>query len=284
MKRFIIFLLSVLTLSVSSAQKQSSLLWKISGKNLKKPSYIFGTFHLLCADDLQLPDTLQSIIHQSKQVFFEIKMDDPDMYRKVQKIIVMKDGHKLNDFISAKDYDSLSAFFQNKTKIPLNFVATYKPYLLVPLLYQSMLGCTPIAFELELQKISKKDSTPVYGLETVEFQMQLFDSIPYEQQAKMLLKNLYEFEQSKKDLQKMVAVYKRKNIEEIKNSVKNDKDFNKYEEVLLTSRNRNWIPLIANAAYLMPSFFAVGAGHLGGENGVLNLLQQKGYTITPVMY
>ena len=284
MKHFFLLIFSAITLSVCSAQNQSSLLWKISGNNLKSPSYIFGTFHLLCADDLKLPDTLLSIIHQSKQVFFEIKLDDPDMNRKVQQMITMKDGHKLNDFIKSADYDSVSSIFQSKTKVPLSFVTSYKPYLLVPLLYQSMLGCMPVGFELELQKVAKQNATPIYGLETLEYQMQIFDSIPYEQQAKMLVKNLLEFDESKKDLQKMIALYKRKNIDEINSDVKDDKDFGEFEEMLLNIRNRNWIPIISNAVETMPSFFAVGAGHLGGTKGVLNLLKTKGYNITPIFY
>lgn len=284
MKFFTFFLIAIISTSFLIAQKTSSLLWRISGKNLESPSYIFGTFHLLCADDLKIPDTLRSIIHQSKQVYFEIKMDDPEMYRKVQNMIVMNDGHKLSDFTSDKEYDTISSIFLNKTKIPLSFVNNYKPYLLIPLLYQSMLGCIPIAFELELQKVAKKDSIPIYGLETLEYQMLLFDRIPYQQQTKMLQKSLFEFEKTKTELKKMIEVYNRKDIEDICKSAKEDVDFGKYEDPLINTRNRNWLPIILNASYKMPSFFAVGAGHLGGPNGVLNLLRLEGYTISPVIY
>jgi hypothetical protein len=82
----------------------------------------------------------------------------------------------------------------------------------------------------------------------------------------------------------MIEMYNRKDIEEISNSTKEDEDFGNYEEALINVRNRNWIPLILNAAYRMPGFFAVGAGHLGGSKGVLNLLRLEGYTITPVIY
>ena len=279
----VIYVFAVCTLSAQSP-KEKTLLWKISGKGIQHPSYIFGTFHLLCADDFKIPDTLRSVIHQSKQIYFEIKMDDPEMTKKMMQTVQMKDGHHLKDFISMNDYDSVSSIFQNKTQIPLQFVANYKPVILVSLLYPSMLGCSPVAFEKEIEKMAAKDSLPFYGLETVEFQMSIFDTIPYNEQAKMLIKSVLNFDDSKKELSKMINTYQKKDISAMQASIGSDKDFGKYETILLNKRNENWVPLISKAVREKPTLFAIGAGHLGGSNGVLNLLRKNGFIISPVSY
>jgi len=282
-KYFSILMLFFFICVHANAQNQPSLLWKISGNGLQQSSYIFGTFHLLCEKDINISDTLKSIIHHSQQVFFEIKMDDPDLNKKMMQTISMKDGHQLKEFIPAKDYSTIDSIFKSKTQISINFFATYKPYLLVSSLYQSMLGCAPVGLEGELQKIAKKDSKPIYGLETLEYQMKIFDSIDYTTQAKELSKNVLHFDESRQELLQMVKVYQSKDINAIQQFVKADDTFGKYDEILLNQRNVNWIPIIIDQIKSNPTFFAVGAGHLGGEKGVLNLLKMKGFIITPVL-
>jgi uncharacterized protein YbaP (TraB family) len=261
-----------------------SLLWRITGNGIKTPSYIFGTFHLCCSNDVKFPDILKAIIHQSKQIFFEIKMDDPEMTQKIMSGIAMKDGHQLKEFYSGADFDSISNIFRNKTNIPISFFASYKPYLLIPLIYPSMLGCNPIGMEKELQKISDMDFTPVKGLETIEFQMQLFDSIPYATQAKMLKSNLFEYDKYKKELLQMMKIYQQKDIDKMQKSIETDMEINKYEDMLLLKRNKTWIPVISSEIKQLPTFIAVGAGHLGGSEGLLSLLRKQGFIVTPVLY
>jgi len=287
MKRFALVLLSVFISFFSpkaQSSKTSSLLWKISGKGIQAPSYIYGTFHLLCPDDFVMDTAVKQAFHQTKQLYLEIDMTDPSITAKMMTQLVMKDGHTLKDYISKTDFDSCSAIFLNKAGLPLPLLATYKPYMLTSFLYPAMLGCTPVAFELEFAKMAKQDSIPVKGLETVEFQMGIFDEIPYAEQAKMLVKSLYEFDQSKKELKELVQQYKQKDIAVLQSSIEDDKDFGQYEAVLLNKRNANWIPQIITQSSSMPTFYAVGAGHLGGDKGVINLLKQQGFVVTPVIY
>ena len=278
----LLFLLAPNCLLFSQSKSSNALLWKISGKGLKSPSYIFGTFHVLCSDDIHIPDTIHYIISHSKKVFFEIKLDDPEMTKKVMSSISMKDGHQLKEFYSSSDYDSLSNIFRNKTNIPLSFVSGYKPYLLIPLLYPSMFGCNTASMEKELQNIAEKDSVPIYGLETLEFQMNLFDSIPYKTQANLLKLNLFEYEKYKKELEQVIQMYRKKQIEKMQKTVESDPDFSKYESMLLQKRNNTWIPVLLHEIETEPVFIAVGAGHLGGSRGLLALLKKQGFTVVPV--
>ena len=230
------------------------------------------------------PDTVKNAFHQTKQLYLEIDLDDPNMIAKTMKSIAMKDGHNLKEYISQKDYDSCSKIFKAKTGMPLSMVSTYKPFMLTSMLYPSMIGCQPIAYEKEFEKLAKADSMEIKGLETIESQLAIFDEVPYKAQAKMLVKSLYELDKGKQQFNEMVALYKTKNVAALHDDVTGDTDLGNYENVLLDKRNRNWIPVISKFVAEKPSFIAVGAGHLGGKNGVINLLRKQGYTVTPVMY
>ncbi|MCZ2222045.1 MAG: TraB/GumN family protein [Chitinophagales bacterium] len=286
MKHFLITILTLITsLSVTAQKpKEKTLLWKIEGNNISTPSYIFGTFHLLCSEDFHLPDTLKSLIAKTQQVFFEIDLDDPSISMKMMKNIKMKEGKTLKDFMTKEEYDSATVLFKAKTGMPLKMVESYKPFMLTSMLYQSLMGCKIVAFEKEIEKLAKINHQEIKGLETVEEQLNIFEKIPYRKQAEAFKKLLFDEEEGRKQMDKMIALYKSKNIKAMHKSVKGDTDLGNYDNNLVDKRNQNWIPIIEKEIALQPIFIAVGAGHLGGKKGVIYLLRKKGYKVTPIMY
>ena len=87
----------------------------------------------------------------------------------------------------------------------------------------------------------------------------------------------------RKELADLLVVYKAGDIEELYKLILNSTmEYGKYEEALLLERNRRWIPRIENIILEMPTFVAVGAGHLGGPEGVIALLRERGYTVQAV--
>jgi uncharacterized protein YbaP (TraB family) len=286
MKKILGLFLSALAAVSSFAQppKEKTLLWKITGKDIQTPSYLYGTFHLLCPDDFNMHDEVKKAFHQTKQLYLEIDLDDPTMIAKMMKGIMMKDGHNLKEYLSEKDYDSCSKIFKTKTGMPLSMVSTYKPFMLTAMLYPSMIGCQPIAFEKEFEKMAKADSMEIKGLETIEDQLGVFDEVPYKTQAKMLVKALYEMDKGKEQFNEMVALYKTKNVKAMHDNVSGDTELGSHEKILLDKRNQNWIPVIEKITVEKPTFIAVGAGHLGGKKGVINLLRKQGYKVEPIMY
>lgn len=286
MKKILVSILSLLATIASTSQtpKENALLWKIESKNESiAPSYLFGTFHLLCKTDFELSDTIKHLIQNSKSLFLEIDTDDPKLTSKMMQHIKMKDGKTLKDFYSAEEYDKVAVLFKTKTGISLDIFNSYKPFLLTSMLYPSMLGCNTITFEKELEHIAKQDSIEIKGLETIEDQINVFEEIPYHVQAKMFKKALLSIDESHEQMQQLVALYKQQNINALHKDVKGDTDLGKYENNLLNKRNKNWISVIENEVNNSATFFAVGAGHLAGKKGVISLLRKKGYKVTAVI-
>ena len=293
MKSYLISL-SVLFLFVScKAQDQkdwvingdnNTLFWKVSGKDLKKPSFLYGTFHLLCKEDIHMSDPLQSAIRAVDTIYMEMDMDDPTVMLSGMMYMNMKDGKTLKDLYSPEDYKRLNAYFTDTLKMPMMLFQKAKPFFLVALLYPRMMNCaSPSGVEQEIIKIAKEAKKDINGLETMQLQASVFDSIPYEWQAKELLNNIDSFPKYKKEFDNMVEVYKNQQMDSLENmTTKSELGGEEYSEFLLGNRNRNWVHQLNTIMKKSSVLVAVGAGHLPGKDGLIELLRKEGYTVEPL--
>jgi hypothetical protein len=169
--------------------------------------------------------------------------------------------------------------------MPLSMMQGMKPYFLIAMLYPKMMKCkTASGVEEELMKIAKENKKEIKGLETMQFQASVFDSIPYEWQAKELLKNIDSFPYYKKEFDTMVMQYKSQQLSAMEKLMsKSELGSEKFNDFLLTKRNINWVAQLKNIMNKKSLFVAVGAGHLVGNKGLINLLRKEGYTVEPLM-
>ena len=262
----------------------NSLLWQISGNGLQKPSYLFGTFHLMCKDDVQFSDQLKTAVANSATVYMELDMDDPALMLSGMMMMTMKGGKKLTDFYSKEEYKKIEIFFKDSLNAPLSFLQTMKPFMLVALLYPKMMPCKTVSgVEEELMKLAKAQKKEIKGLETMELQAAVFDSIPYEEQAKELLKSIDSMELNRKNFDTMMRVYKSQRLSAIEALFnKSELGMHNHEDILLTKRNLNWVEQFGDIAKKENVFIAVGTGHLVGDNGLISLLRKKGYKVLPL--
>lgn len=262
----------------------NSLLWEISGKGIQKPSYLFGTFHLMCKEDIKFSKALQQALDNSDEVYFEMDLDDASNTLGALFYMNMKDGKSLNDLYSAEDYKRLSRYFQDSLGMPLTMLNRMKPNFLEALLYPKMMPCkTMSGVEEELMKYAKTQKKEIKGFETIEFQASVFDSIPYEQQAKDLLKTIDSLSDYKKYFDTMLLVYKTQNLKEIEGMfTKTEFGMEENRDILLDNRNKNWVSQLKEILKNKSVFVAVGAGHLVGEKGLIELLKREGYKLRPI--
>ncbi|CAN5134235.1 TraB/GumN family protein [soil metagenome] len=262
----------------------NSLLWQVSGNGLKKPSFLFGTFHLLCKDDIHFSNQLLSALKASDEVYMELKLDDPAVLIGGLIFMKMRNDTTLKDLYSTQDYNRINHYFDDTLNIPLKVMGSLKPYFLVAMLYPKMMNCSsPSGVEEELMAIAKNQKKEIKGLETIQFQSSVFDSIPYQWQAKELLKNIDSFYSYKKDFQKMLLQYKQQKLDSLSKMTDTDSEgLGNYTELLVNGRNRNWVSILKDTMKIKSVFVAVGAGHLGGEAGVISLLKKEGYTVEPL--
>jgi hypothetical protein len=284
--RFALTLLSlVLPCFQLVAQQPKTLLWEINGKGLPKPSYVFGTMHVLCAAEEMMSDSLVAAISKSEQVFFEIDMDNPGEMLGVFKYIKMKGDKKIADLLSPDEYQRVKEYFaKNKTILPLSMMERFKPYFVAAMLSESKMPCTSKSGMEELiMRLAKKEGKPINGLESIAFQASVFDSIPYSEQAQELMKTIDEEAKQDSFTNRMAEIYRSQDLDQIeKLTLEEEGGVSSYLELFLFGRNASWIAPMEAAMQNQTVLFAVGAAHLPGEKGVLNLLRKAGYIIRPV--
>ena len=167
--------------------------------------------------------------------------------------------------------------------MPVMMLQRMKPMLLSSMFYPLMLKGKTLSYEQELLKKAKAADMEVIGVESLADQLAMMDSIPYEEQADMLVALVDSFPQQKDQLAKMIELYKSQDLAELQGIMEAEEDLEEHTDVMLTDRNEKWIPVIQRESIETPTFYAVGAGHLAGEKGVLELLRQVGCTVSPIL-
>lgn len=284
MVRIIFILASLVVGFVVNAQSlEKSLLWKISGNGLEKPSYLFGTMHAVC--EIHFDDNITKALDETSQLYLEIDMDDPSLQATMMEGMMMKDGITISSLMTEADAVIVDTFLKENVSVSVKMVDKFKPFMISSMFIPKLLECPMQSIEMELVKISKAQKEEVYGLETITDQLTIFDKIPYKIQVEELIKTAKDnMVKDKAEFKKMVAVYEDKDIEGMidlmdgsENKISTD-----FNDILLNDRNANWIPVIEKVSKEQPTFYGVGAGHLAGENGVIKLLRKKGYTVEAV--
>lgn len=271
--------------SVTKTKIVNTLLWEVSGHGLREPSYLFGTMHILCAEDARLSAPLKSVIQKCRKVYFEIDMDDMNEMLGAMKYLRMNDGIKISDLLSKEEYTRLEEYFKkSKSPIPIGMINRFKPFLVSGLISEQSMNCKQKngMEELIMKEASLLDKQ-IFGLETVQFQASLFDSIPYEKQAKELINYIDSIDSYEQSTREMVEVYRKQNLDQLDSLVrKSDPGMNDYMDLLLYGRNRRWVRQMPTTMREGTILFAVGAGHLAGEQGVISLLRKEGYVLKPI--
>ncbi len=266
---------------------ENTLLWEISGKELNQPSYLFGTMHLLCAEDAKLSDSLRLAINTVKEIYFEIDLDNMMETMGALKYLNMNGNKKLSDLLSAGDYTKVKNYFvANKVMIPLSMMDRFKPYFITALISESKFPCaTKDGMEQAIMKYAGKSKKPIYGLETIQYQASVFDSIPYENQAKDLVKMIDSAGKGNDDEDiKLIEVYRNQDLNKMTELTAGEGGIGQYLDLLLYKRNANWVNKMPDLMKQKQILFAVGAGHLGGEKGVIDLLRKAGYSVRPMIH
>jgi uncharacterized protein YbaP (TraB family) len=277
-----------ITASSQTTVSNNTLLWRISGRNLAKPSYLFGTIHLLCANDIDLSETLKKAINETDKVYLELDMDNLfEMMQAVQKM-KMRNDTTLSDLLSESDYKKVKTFFASKSSIiPFSILETYKPMLAASMIMQTSTECdNAVSMEQIIMQEAKENKKEIKGMETMAYQLSIFDSIPYEVQAKQLLAFISDNDtedKASKEYDEMASAYRNQDLSKLEALInKEELGIGNFADLLLYNRNKNWVTSMDKIFANNSAVIAVGAGHLPGEKGVINLLKKAGYKVEPM--
>jgi len=289
MKKKVFFLAFIALFFTLSANAQ--LFWKVSGNGLSKPSYLFGTHHLIEKEQIVGFDKVFAVIPQTDVVVGEMDMSNMlGMQLKMLKVIMMKDS-TMHDLLNTEDYSLVDTQLKEVVGTGLDKLGKMKPAMLSALyevkLYmkQNSTKKEPEAVDIVFQKAGKKAKKKIIGLETIDQQMDiLFNSMSLKSQAESLLKAVKDKDKSLDQLKQLNEAYLSGDLKRMSDLSNSDDQMTPEEKkILIVNRNNNWIGQLKALMPKQSCFVAVGCLHLVDEVGLIQQLKSAGYTVEAVI-
>ena len=288
MKR-ILAIIALLLLAVPAANAQ--LLWKISGRGIEKPSYILGTHH---AVPYTFCDTIPGLMKAFGEVghvvgeFDMLKMDamTPQQVQNMQKMMMMPADTTMASLFSDTQRDTLDAYLKNTLGANLQMLSSMKPMTIMVTVQQKMLMelipdiASLTGIDKYMQTLAAEKGKQVGGLETMEYQLGLLYGSSLQDQADALM-DMVRRSNSKELLQELTAAYKTQNLDTLWKIFQDQMTQLEYD-ALVKTRNLNWLEEMKVLLPTRSTLYVVGAGHLPGDAGMINLLREAGYKVKPV--
>lgn len=260
------------------AQNNNTFLWRINTSGNPSPSYLFGTIHLPQEQFMLVSDSAYAAISNSgvfyteldfddlygdfdmSDNFFQSKLDYLDSVKKTPswKRMINAVNRRYNTNIDPDSLDQFSAFGNR-------LLAEYM---------KADPGVT--ALDIALEHYAKALGKTCRGLETFKFQINMLYKVIDARLSDSTL--LFDDEVTlTKDLQRFYVSQQFDSLSTILETINPN-----YRKIIFDERNRTMADSIEKIAGTKAGFFAVGCGHLLGEQGIIRLLQKKGITLTPV--
>ena len=275
----------LLELAPLHAQPARNLIWKVSGP--MGAVYLVGSVHLLTKDYYPLSPALDTAFKDSDLLVEEADLGELEAPASQLKLLtrgLLPGDQSLDAVVSPSTY-ALVTKRVSDLGMPIEPLKRFKPWMLALTLvefewqragFDASLGLDRHFFDR-----AKTEGKVVQGLETVEYQLSIFDGMAMEEQDRLLVESLKDLDRERANALRLTDAWKAGDTVAIERIVLDDvKDDRVMYERLLVNRNRNWLPrLDALLARNGRAFVVVGAAHLVGPDGLLAMLKAKGYKV-----
>lgn len=283
------FVLFFLFISVST---QAQLLWEVTGNGTKSPSYLFGTHHLISVDFLEKVPNLYKSFEQSNVVVGEVLLNSVDVMGELQEAMIMPNNRRVSELLSEDDYKVVDEAFQSLLKINLAQLDVVRPIFLSTM-YQTALFSQKTGFtgdqqsDSYFQHLAIDKGKKVLGLETTSEQVKiLLGTGSLQEQADDLVELVQRQDSVLNALIEITEFYREGSLDKLYKLSKDESSgmTEKEADDLINNRNLTWANKLDEMFISIPSsyFVAVGALHLPGERGLIQLLRGKGYKVKPM--
>lgn len=290
----VFFSLIVSFLSINAAAQNkavipsnSGLLWEVSGKGLKEPSYLFGTYHLVGKNFLDTLPAITGYLKKAGTVVGEVVMEDEvTMDQKLMPLMLLE-NNSLDKILSPIEFAEVDSFLRARASMNLSMLNVLKPaavqIMLAAFIAPKNVSPQNPGLDMHFQTEAKKAGKEVLGFETVEQQGAILFDSSLQRQKELLLKTVREHERMIRESNELFEQYKRQDLKALEQGLLDNDDYTPQEmNSLIAKRNKNWMEKIPELMAKGSVFMAVGAGHLVGEEGLISLLRHRGYVVRPL--
>ena len=279
----------------------AQLLWKISGNGLEKPSYVFGTHHVAPASMLDSIPGFNQAITSCDAVYGEVEKEGlvgAETQQKMLAMITAPADSTLSTVLDAKTIAAIDSIFKDFSggmagaaqleAMKPAFVETQLTLIATMKLFPTFNPAEQI--DISVQTRAAQLGKPTAGFESADFQLDSLYGAPSSLQARDLTKTVTNFHKTQQSSLTLADSYKHQDLNALYSAMMKELDEEDYSpeeknarfEKIFTSRNKNWVEKLITLMPQQSILVVVGSGHLPGDDGLLDLLKRKGYTVEPM--
>ena len=279
--------LCFLSLAVTGqlSAQEKSFLWKVDSD--RNSLYILGSIHLLNKEAYPLKQSIENAFEQTNKLVLEIDLRSANP-EKIQQLMLQKsastDGAFLQQNVSEETYESV-ARRANELGIDIRLLNSFKPWIVATTMAAiklQKLGFDPnLGVDRYFAERAIQSNKPTVGLEIAEFQLDLFDRFSAKDQELLLRQSMNEMDRREQNLAQIVRAWKSGDVGSLdKHLLAGMRDYPEIHQKVIDDRNRRWLPQIERLLSRGENaLIIVGAAHLVGNNGVIQLLKGRGYKV-----
>lgn len=286
MKKIFFAISALFYLSVSA--QYNSLLWKISGNDLKQPSFLYGTMHTTDARVFAFSDSVMRYFASTKAYAMELDPKETFNIGLLSKLMMGK-GYSLKKMIPEREYNLLDSIVKKQIGFSVSLFDNVAPVLTMTVLEMgsmelrdsSIVGNKEI-LDMYFYRQAKKKRKKIIGIETVDEQLKALNSLDYREQADLLLNEIHSLEEKATEGVDVVRFYLEQNLDSLASNHMDAQMPKKFYKAIITDRNIRMANRIADFVKEQTTFIAVGALHLPKETGIIELLRKKGFVVEEI--
>jgi uncharacterized protein YbaP (TraB family) len=277
------------TKTYAQDEPAKGLLYEVSGNGLKKPSYLFGTFHLLNSDFLNDMPKVAESFNKAKGLVVEVDLQPTDVLV-VQQSMLM-DGKKLSELFTKEELDKLDGKLTEVMGFGIALFDNMKPAAIATVLAAAMPADVKAkidkykgtAMDMYFINEARAKNKTVTGLESLQEQVDILVGKPIDEQVVDLKKYIGKIDEADTVTSKIVDLYFAQDLAGLWAVSADNKEFIGDMKRLLDDRNNAWMKKLPALMKEKSQFIAVGALHLAGPVGLVYQLRKAGYTVTPII-
>jgi len=259
-----------------------ALLWKIS-KDGRQPSYVFGTIHVSDPRITNLPEPVETALINSG-IFVMEALPAPEEALSLAQMMFYADGTTLKDYLDDDLFNRTAKVLSN-FQLPIEAVSVMRPW--AAFLMMNYPADNTMPLDLKLFEIATGQGARTTGLETLSEQGAVFSEMTLENQFRLLLDTVCNYDLVMQDIEEMKRLYLEKDLNGLlrvgsQHAYANEPVYRELNKRLLTDRNRIMADRMQAVLQEGDAFIAIGALHLPGNEGVIARLSQQGYKITAI--
>jgi uncharacterized protein YbaP (TraB family) len=277
--KFIVLLFFVISSDICLLKVHSqSLLWKISRENTATTSYLYGTIHIKDKRVLEFSDSVLTAFEKCDAFAIEVDLNPENLVLLSQRMILPED-QTLMDLFAEEEYQLIKTVVQNIVGVDISLFNKLKPIALLSLVMNfQFANDVDVSVDEYFYRKATEENKKVIGIETIEEQLEILDSIPND----YIIDYFKNIDSAQEDMETIIKLYQSADLNKMLKMMQKDKSMVMIRKNLLTDRNKKMTERIQPIINEQSTFIAIGAGHLPGNEGIINLLSNAGYIIKPV--